>query len=70
MSHTERAREWFGDDEEAVGEAAAEAEEGAERRVRAEFADGDVLYYEGEKGAERCVRAECADGTVLLETDY
>ena len=31
-------------------------ENGAERGVREDLADGNVQYFEGERGAERCVR--------------
>ena len=41
-----------------------EGERGAERMVRAEFADGEVQLYEGERGAERMVRTESANGIV------
>ena len=41
-----------------------EGERGAERMVRAAFADGQVHHFEGESGAGRMVRAEIPDGRV------
>ena len=38
---------------------------GAERKVRAEFADGQVDHYNGAAGTERKVHAVFADGEVL-----